>query len=46
MLVSGLIPGLVIGIILFANGCTLLYLLHVLTVLDEMQSEMVGAAAS
>ena len=46
MLVSGLIRGLVIGIILFANGCTLLYLLHVLTVLDEMQSEMVGAAAS
>ena len=40
MLVSHLIPGLVIGVVLAANGCVLLYLLHILTVLDRMQSNM------
>jgi hypothetical protein len=40
MLVSRLIPGLVIGVILAANGCVLLYLLHILIVLDRMQSDM------
>jgi hypothetical protein len=39
MLVSQLIPGLVIGVILAANGCVLLYLLHILTILEKMQSE-------
>lgn len=43
MLVSHLIPGLVIGVILAANGCVLLYMLHLLIVLDKMQSEVVGA---
>jgi len=38
MFVSQLIPGLVIGVILAANGCVLLYLLHILLVLDKMQS--------
>ncbi|MGA2401368.1 MAG: hypothetical protein ABSG91_06645 [Syntrophobacteraceae bacterium] len=37
MLVSNLIPGLVIGVILAANGCVLLYLLHILIVLDKIQ---------
>ncbi len=40
MLVSNLIPGLVIGVILAANGCVLLYLLHIMIVLDKMQREM------
>lgn len=39
MLVSRLIPGLVLGVILAANGCVLLYLLHILTVLAKMQSD-------
>jgi hypothetical protein len=39
MLVSNLIPGPVIGVILAANGCVLLYLLHILTVLDKMQTD-------
>lgn len=43
MLASRLIPGLVIGVILAANGCVLLYLLHILTVLDKMQSDTGGA---
>jgi hypothetical protein len=40
MLVSKLIPGLVIGVILAANGCVLLYLLHILIVLDKMQGSI------
>ena len=40
MLVSNLIPGLVIGVILAANGCVLLYLLHILIVLDKMQGSI------
>lgn len=37
MLISNLIPGLVIGVILAANGCVLLYLLHIIIVLEKMQ---------
>ncbi len=43
MLIPHLIPGLVIGVILAANGCVLLYLLYILTVLDAMQRRMEGA---
>jgi hypothetical protein len=39
MLVSQLIPGLVIGVVLAANGCVLLYLLHILTVLEKMRRD-------
>jgi hypothetical protein len=39
MLVSHLIPGLVIGVVLAANGCVLLYLLHLLTFLDRMHCD-------
>ena len=38
MLIPSLVHGLVIGVILAANGCVLLYLLHILVVLDAMQS--------
>lgn len=37
MLFHNMVPGLVIGLILAANGCTLLYLLRVLILLDTMQ---------
>jgi hypothetical protein len=37
MLVSQLIPLLILGVILAANGCVLLYLLHILTILEKMQ---------
>lgn len=40
MLIPRLIPGLVIGVILAANGCVLLYLLHIMTVLDKMQHDI------
>lgn len=40
MLIPNLVHGLVIGVILAANGCVLLYLLHILIVLDKMQSNM------
>jgi hypothetical protein len=43
MLVANLIPGLVIGLILAANGCVLLYLLHIITALDKMQSNTADA---
>lgn len=43
MLVPGVVPGLVIGVILAANGCVLLYLLHVLRVLDTLRSGTEGA---
>ena len=39
MLVSHLLPGLVIGVVLFANGCVLLYLMSILLTLDEMISQ-------
>ena len=38
MLVSGLLPGLVIGVVLAANGCVLLYLVHVLGLLEQLQA--------
>jgi hypothetical protein len=37
MLISHLLPGLVIGVVLAANGAVLLYLLHVLFVIDRIQ---------
>jgi hypothetical protein len=43
MLVSGLLPGLVLGVVLAANGCVLLYLVHILGLLERMQAE--GASA-
>ena len=39
MLVPRLVPGLVIGVILAANGCVLLYLLHLLILLDKLQCD-------
>ncbi len=36
MLVAHMIPGRVIGVILTINGCVLLYLLHILKLLDKM----------
>lgn len=44
MLLPGVVPGLVIGVILAANGCVLAYLLHILLVLDSMQRSMASAA--
>jgi hypothetical protein len=43
MLIPGLVHGLVIGVILAANGCVLLYLLRILVVLDKMRGDMEGA---
>lgn len=43
MLIPHLVPGLIIGVILAANGCVLLYLLHILLVLDSMQRSTAGA---
>lgn len=40
MLIAHLISGRVIGVILAANGFVLLYLLHILKLIDEMQREM------
>jgi hypothetical protein len=39
MLIPNLLHGLVIGVILVANGCVLLCLLHILIVLDRMQRD-------
>ncbi|NLJ48828.1 MAG: hypothetical protein GX428_04460 [Candidatus Atribacteria bacterium] len=39
MLVSHLLPGLVVGVVLFANGCVLLYLMSNLLTLDKMISQ-------
>jgi hypothetical protein len=39
MLIPGLVHGLVIGVILAANGCVLLYLLRILVVLDKMRGD-------
>lgn len=44
MLVPGLVHGLVIGVILAANGCVLLYLLRILAVLDKIRGDMEDAA--
>jgi hypothetical protein len=43
MLFPGLVHGLLIGVILAANGCVLLYLLHILIMLDKMRGHMEGA---
>jgi len=43
MLIPGLVHGLVIGVILVANGCVLLYLLSILVVLDKMRGDIEGA---
>jgi hypothetical protein len=40
MLFAHLIPGLAIGVILASNGCVLLYLLHILKVLEKMRRNM------
>ena len=40
MLIPGLVGGLVIGVILAANGCVLLYLLRLLVQLDRMRGAM------
>lgn len=39
MLIPGLVHGLVIGVILTANGCVLLYLLRILIALDKMRAD-------
>lgn len=44
MLFANLLPGLAIGVILAANGFVLLYLLHILKILEKMQRKA-GAAA-
>jgi hypothetical protein len=40
MLIRGLVPALVIGVVLAANGCVLLYLLCILVALDKMRGDM------
>lgn len=40
MLVAHLLPGLVIGVVLFANGCALIYLMSILLTLDKMVSQL------
>lgn len=42
MLMSGLLPGTVIGVILALNGATLLYMLRLLTVIDVMRKAFKG----
>ena len=39
MLVSHLLPGLIVGVVLFANGCVLIYLMSILLTLDKMISQ-------
>ena len=46
MLVSNLLPGLVVGIVLAANGAVLSYLLHILIALDGLKAETVAEAAT
>lgn len=41
--VAKLIPGLVLGVILSINGCILLYILHIMVVLDRMRKATGGA---
>lgn len=40
MLVSQFLPGLVVGVVLFANGCVLLYLIKILVNLDRLKKQM------
>jgi hypothetical protein len=44
MLVSQLIPGLVLGVVLAANGCVLLYELRILISLDRQEGSVDVAA--
>lgn len=44
MLIPGLVHGLVIGVVLAANGCVLLYLLRILVALDRMRGNVERAA--
>ncbi len=44
MLMKDLIPNLAIGVILAANGAVLLYLLHILVIIDRMQRNISVAA--
>jgi len=46
MLVSGIIPGWILGPVLAANGGALLYLLHILTLLDRMRGAAPPATAA
>lgn len=43
MLVPGVVPGMVIGVILAANGGAVLYLLRILLLLDKMQADAMAA---
>jgi len=40
MLVSHLLPGLIVGVVLFANGCVLMYLISILVSLDRVKHEV------
>jgi hypothetical protein len=40
MLVARLLPGLVIGVVLFVNGCVLMYLMFILIAMDKMASHL------
>jgi len=44
MLIPGLVHGLVIGVVLAANGCVLLYLLSILVALDKMRGNLENAS--
>ncbi|MDD4895631.1 MAG: hypothetical protein PHS21_02520, partial [Atribacterota bacterium] len=41
MLISNLIPGLIVGVVLSANGCVLLYLFNILILLDRIENNEV-----
>ena len=43
MLVSGLLPGWVVGVILTANGAVLLYLMRLLMTIDRLRSDIIEA---
>jgi len=40
MLIPSLLPGLLVGVILFANGCLLLYLIYILISLDKVIKQL------
>jgi len=46
MLMPNLVPGLIIGVILAANGCVLLYLLHILIVLDIIKRNITAGTCN
>ncbi|KUL02524.1 MAG: hypothetical protein XE12_0749, partial [Synergistales bacterium 54_9] len=43
MLISNLIPGWIVGVILTANGCVLLYLMRLLIRIDRLRSDIMEA---